>query len=303
MVKIITDTTSCLSPDFARQFDIPVIPQVINFGEESYLEGVNLDNTTFMKKLRTAKELPKTAAPPPELFSREFQKLVPLGEPILCIHPSTEVSDTVRSATVAAMDFPQADIRVIDTRLIASPLGAIVEQAAICAADGLPVDQIVSKVEDLMRRARVYFLVSTLDYLARGGRIGNASALLGSMLQIKPILTVRYGKVDQYEKERTQKRAFNRLVEIVCEQSNGNHQNMVTVMHADAPGEAINLAKELKNRLNLAMIPAITDVPPALGFLDWKIRGLRQAPAYLDLQDRRLCAAVCRQSVGQRECG
>lgn len=264
MVKIITDTTSCLSPEFARRFEIPVIPQVINFGEESYLEGVNLDNATFMKKLRNSKELPKTAAPPPELFVREFQRLVPLGEPILCIHPSIEVSGTVRSAKVAALDFPQADIRVIDTRLIASPLGSIVEKAALWAAEGLPVDDIVTRIEELMKRARVYFLVSTLDYLAKGGRIGNASALLGSMLQIKPILTVRNGKVDQYEKERTHKRAVSRLVEIVREQSNGNQQNMVTVMHADTPEEGKALARELQTQLNLPVTPSITDVPPAI---------------------------------------
>jgi DegV family protein with EDD domain len=239
MVKIITDTTSCLSPEFARRYEIPVIPQVINFGEESYLEGVNLDNATFMKKLRNSKELPKTAAPPPELFVREFQRLVPLGEPILCIHTSIEVSGTVRSAKVAALDFPQADIRVIDTRLIASPLGSIVEKAALWAAEGLPVDEIVTRIEELMKRARVYFLVSTLDYLAKGGRIGNASALLGSMLQIKPILTVR-------------------------EQSNGNQQNMVTVMHADTPEEGKALARELQTQLNLPVTPSITDVPPAI---------------------------------------
>ncbi len=264
MVKIITDTTSCLSPEFARRYQIPVIPQVINFGEESYLEGVNLDNATFMQKLRNSKELPKTAAPPPELFSREFQRLVPLGEPILCIHPSIEVSGTVRSATVAAMDFPQADIRIIDTRLIASPLGSIVEQAAIWAAEGLEIDMLVKNVEALMQRARVFFLVSTLDYLTRGGRIGNASALLGSVLQIKPILTVRNGKVDQYEKERTHKRAVQRLTDIVCEQSNGNHNNVVTVMHADVPEEANALARELQAKLKLPVTPTITDVPPAI---------------------------------------
>ncbi len=264
MVKIITDTTACLSPEFAQRYQIPVIPQVINFGEESYLEGVNLDHATFMQKLRHSKELPKTAAPPPELFVREFERLVPLGEPILCIHPSTEVSGTFRSATVAARDFPQADIRIIDTRLIASPLGSIVEQAALWAAEGDSIDEVVEKVERLMPQARVYFLVASLDYLAKGGRIGNASALLGSVLQIKPILTVRNGKVDQYEKERTHKRAMNRLVEIVCEQSNGNHQNMVTVMHADAAQEARSLAMELQKRLNIAVTPAITTVPPAI---------------------------------------
>lgn len=264
MVKIITDTTACLSPEFAQRYEIPVIPQVINFGEDSYLEGVNLDNAAFMSKLRNCKELPKTAAPPPELFSREFKRLVPLGEPILCIHPSIDVSGTVRSATIAAMDFPQADIRVIDTRLIASPLGTIVEQAAIWAANGLSADEIVKKVEDLMKSARVYFLVATLDFLARGGRIGNASALLGSMLQIKPILTVRDGKVDQFEKERTQKRAVKRMIEIVSEQVNGNTNNMITVMHADSPQEARALARELQSKLNLPVTPVITNVPPAI---------------------------------------
>lgn len=264
MVKIITDTTACLSPEFAQRYEIPVIPQVINFGEDSYLEGVNLDNAAFMSKLRNCKELPKTAAPPPELFSREFKRLVPLGEPILCIHPSIDVSGTVRSATIAAMDFPQADIRVIDTRLIASPLGTIVEQAAIWAANGLSADEIVKKVEDLMKSARVYFLVATLDFLARGGRIGNASALLGSMLQIKPILTVRDGKVDQFEKERTQKRAVKRMIEIVSEQVNGNANNMITVMHADSPQEARALARELQSKLNLPVTPVITNVPPAI---------------------------------------
>ncbi len=264
MVKIVTDSTACLSFETAQKYDIPIVPQMIHFGEESYLENVDLDNAAFMHKLRTSKELPKTAAPPPELFNRVFQRLVPLGEPVLCIHPSVEVSGTVRSATIAAMHYPQADIRIIDTRLIASPMGSIVEQAAIMAVEGQPVDVIVNQVGDLIRRARVYFLVSTLDYLARGGRIGNAAALLGSMLQIKPILTVRYGKVDQYEKERTHKRAIQRLIEIVCEQSAGNHQKMISVMHADAPDEALHLARELQNRLYLDASPPICNVPPAI---------------------------------------
>ena len=122
MVKIITDTLSCLSQNVAARYQIPVISQVINFGNDSYLEGIDLDINGFMEKLKNSKELPKTAAPPPELFIKEFQRLVPEGEPILCIHPSAEVSGTVRSAQVAAEEFPQADIRVIDTRLIASPL-------------------------------------------------------------------------------------------------------------------------------------------------------------------------------------
>src|SRR5512139_118777 len=108
MVHIITDTTACLDPDFGRLHHIPIIPQVINFGEESFLEGIDMDTDQFIQRLRSCRDLPKTAAPPPELFIKEFERLTPSGEPILCIHPSALVSGTVRSATVAAQDFPGA---------------------------------------------------------------------------------------------------------------------------------------------------------------------------------------------------
>jgi DegV family protein with EDD domain len=126
-MHIITDTTSCLSQAIAKKYDIPVIPQVINFGSESYLEGVDIDLPTFMQKLKSSQQLPKTSAPPPELFIKEFERFAHSGEPILCIHPSMDVSGTVRSAQVAAEEFPGADIRIIDTRLVASPLGTLVE--------------------------------------------------------------------------------------------------------------------------------------------------------------------------------
>ena len=136
MVKIITDTTACLSPESAGRLGIPIIPQVINFGEESFLEGVDLDFATFLNKLKNSSQLPKTAAPPVKEFVKAFEKLLPSGEPILCIHPSGDVSGTVRSALTAAAEFPGAPIHVLDTRLIASPLGILVEMAAQMAADG-----------------------------------------------------------------------------------------------------------------------------------------------------------------------
>lgn len=265
MVRIITDTTSCISPEFARRHQIPVIPQVINFGEESFYEGVDLDNAAFLARLRTSPELPKTAAPPPELFTREFERLVSSGEPILCIHPSSEVSGTVRSAVVAAQDFPQADIRVIDTRTIASPLATMVQLAAEWAAAGQDIDVIESKIKALVPRCRVYFLVATLDYLAKGGRIGGATHLVGSVLQIKPILTLKDGKVDSYEKERTHKRAVARLVEIVAEQYPRQTDGYLSVMHAGVPEQAQALAQALSESLAIpvADIP-IYDVPPAI---------------------------------------
>jgi DegV family protein with EDD domain len=263
MVKIITDTTAGLPSEVARQYDIPVIPQVIIFGSDTYLEGQEIDHQTFMERLQASKELPKTSAPPPELFSREFERLVPEGEPILCIHPSTELSGTVRSATVAAADFPDADIRVIDTRVIGSPLATLVTLAAERAEAGLDASSIEDHIRDLIPRCRIYFLVDTLEYLAKNGRIGGAAALLGSVLSIKPILTLRDGRADQFERTRTHRRAVARLKELVFEQIPHDGSGHLSVMHASSPDQAQALADDLRAQLGLQSAP-ILDVPPAI---------------------------------------
>lgn len=263
MVKIITDTTSGISSDYAKQHGVPVIPQIINFGNNSYYEGIDINNAKFMTELRTYSVLPKTAAPPPELFIEEFNWMVPLGEPILCIHPSAEVSGTVRSALVAAKEFPEADIRVIDTRTIGSPLASLVELAIEWADTGVSVDMIEKSLNQMIPRSRIYFMVATLEFLAKGGRIGGASALLGSVLQIKPILIFKDGIVNQFEKERTYKRAYSRLVQLATEQCPRNGKGYLSIMHADVPYQAQTLADELCNEFNLSSIP-ILDVPPAI---------------------------------------
>jgi DegV family protein with EDD domain len=263
MVNIITDTTAGLPAAIAARYDIPVIPQVIVFGEETYLEGVELDNAAFMQKLRTSSILPKTSAPPPDLFTEQFRRMAPSGEPILCIHPSTEVSGTVRSATVAARDFPDLDIRVIDTRVISSPLATMVELAARWAEEGLGADEIEAKIRDLIPRCRIYFMVDTLEFLSKGGRIGGAAALLGSVLRIKPLLTFRDGRVDQFEKQRTHRRAVSRLKELVLEQIPRDGSGHLSVMHAGVPDQAQALADDLQAQLDLPPLP-ILDVPPAI---------------------------------------
>ncbi len=263
MVKIITDTTAVLPESVARQYQIPIIPQVINFGTDSYLEGVDIDRATFIARLKAGGELPKTAAPPPELFVEAFKRLVPLGEPILCIHPSAEVSGTVRSATVAKAEFPDADIRVMDTRVISSPLATMVRLAAEWATAGLDADTIVHRLQAMIPRWRVYFLVPTLEYLARGGRIGGAAALLGSVLQIKPILAFTDGRVEQYEKERTRKRALGRLKNLVETQIARQGDGYLSAMHAEVPAEGDALAAELAAMLGLTQVP-VFDVAPAI---------------------------------------
>jgi fatty acid kinase fatty acid binding subunit len=263
MIAIITDTTSGLPKNISERYHIPVIPQVINFGNQSYYEGVDIDNPTFMKMLLESKELPKTAAPPPELFVREFSRLVTQAGTIFCIHPSAEVSGTVRSAEMAAKEFPTADIRVIDTRTVGSPLATLVQLAAEWVSEGVDADTVENRLKEMIPRNRIYFLVDTLEYLAKGGRIGGATALLGSVLKIKPILALIDGRVDQFEKERTQKRALVRLLELVKSQAARDGKAYISVMHASVPKLAGEFAETLRNEFALAEIP-ILDVPPAI---------------------------------------
>lgn len=263
MVNIITDTTAGLSDQVAQRYDIPIIPQVIIFGSDSYLEGQEIDHVTFMRRLQASKELPKTSAPPPELFVEAFERLVPQDEPILCIHPSSELSGTVRSATVAAADLPDAHIRVIDTRLIGSPVATMVTLAAQWAEAGFDAESIEERIRDMIPRSRIYFLVDTLEYLAKNGRIGGAAALLGSVLRVKPILTLRDGRADQFEKTRTRKRAVARLKDLVLEQIPGDGSGHLSIMHAAVPEQAQALADDLCDALDLSPVP-ILDVPPAI---------------------------------------
>jgi DegV family protein with EDD domain len=262
MVKIVTDTLACLSPKVAEEYHIPVIPQVINFGNESFLEGIDMDSNAFMNKLRSSRELPKTAAPPVELFVKAFENLVPSGEPILCIHPSAEVSGTVRSAQTAAAEFPGADIRVIDTRLIASPLGTMVQLSAEWADEGVDASVIEERIKEMAPRSRLYFMVETMEYLQRGGRIGGATALLGSLLQIKPILVFEDGRVNQFEKERTHRQALLRLKELVKSQCPAN-DGFLSVLHAGVYDQGVELAKDLAAQLSIAEVPVV-DLPPAI---------------------------------------
>jgi len=265
MVKIITDTTACLPQEIVDRYQIPVIPQVINFGNESFKEGIDMDHQAFMQRLKSSSELPKTAAPAPEWFVEVFKRLVPLDETILCIHPSAEISGTIRSVFVAKQDFPGADIRIIDTRTVASPLGTMVTLAAKWASAGVDANTIEARLQDMSKRARIYFIVETLEYLARGGRIGGAAALVGSVFQIKPILTLRDGKVDQFQRERTHKRAITHIKQLVMDQFPGEGEDFgyLSILHAEVPGEANVLASDFEAQFGVKNVP-IFDMPPAI---------------------------------------
>ncbi len=263
MVRIITDTTSGLPRELTSRLDIPVIPQNVIFGEKSYRDDTELDTLTFLKFLKESKQLPKTAAPSPELYKPYFQKAKDKGEPVIVITPSEKVSGTYNSAMTARNEFQDGDIRVIDAQTIAGNLGTLSLLAHEMAQAGKSADEIEAHIKDLIPRGRTYFLIDTLEYLQKGGRIGGAKALLGELLQVKPILQIKDGQVAPYDQERTKKRALAKLVEVVSEQVKASSDPHLCVMHVEALEDANVLAATFSSNLNIPSIP-IYELPPAI---------------------------------------
>ncbi|MCS6992467.1 MAG: DegV family protein [Anaerolineales bacterium] len=263
MIRIVTDTLTGFPLDLMRARGIPVIPQIVIFGETAYRDDTEIDTATFLQKLRAGRETPKTAAPPPHLYLPIFAEAAKNGDTVLVIAPSAKVSGTVRSAETARNDFPHADIRILDTQTLACNQGTLTLLADDLAKQGCSADEIEAHLRAWLPRGHIYFVLDTLEYLRRGGRIGAAKALLGELLQVKPILQIKDGQVAPYDQERTKKRAVARLVEIAAEQVQGRSDSHLCVIHIDAQDEAEALRDELAARTGLTNIP-IYLLPPAI---------------------------------------
>ena len=263
MIQLVTDTTAVLPRDYTDQHHIVVVPQIIRFGNESYLEGVEISEAEFLRRLVSSPVLPGTAAPSPGLFDATFRQAAETGGTVIAIHPSKEVSGTVPSAYTASRMYPQADIRIIDTRTIGGCLAEAVKMAVDWRDAGLPADEIVNRLTALIPRARTYFLVATLEYLQKNGRIGGAAKLVGSMLQIKPILHIVDGRVEPFDKVRTHRKALERLKELIRAECPRSAEAHLSVMHADAPTEANQLRADLCAELGMCDIP-LYSVGPAI---------------------------------------
>jgi DegV family protein with EDD domain len=263
MVKIVADTLSCINPDLAAQKGIGFLPQMIIFDDKTYRDDTEINSISFLEKLRSSRVLPKTAAPSPALYIPIYRQFLNSDSTIIVICPSDKLSGTLRSAQVAAKDFPGADIRFVDTGLVGSGLGAIVLKAIEWVKSGLNPDIIVSQIVEMASRGRVFFLVNTLEYLYKGGRIGGAQALAGSLLQIKPILTLKEGLTQPFENQRTKKRAAARLKEIIVQECPQNQEAQLCIMHGDAEAEAQQIAHDFSRSLKITDIP-ICHAPPAI---------------------------------------
>jgi DegV family protein with EDD domain len=265
MIKIVTDSTCYLPSDVVEQRGISIVPLNVHFGEtQVFQENINLTIDEFYAKLAEANELPTTSQPSPGQFRDVFAELAGAGNEILCIVISGKLSGTYQSALDARHMLPDANITIIDSLSVAAPLGLIVVTAAEMAADGHAMDEIVARVEQMRRDMRVYFVVDTLEYLQKGGRIGAASALVGTLLKVKPILVLDEGVVKPLDKVRTKRKAIERLLTEMETNVSPQQPVQAVAMHAQAPNEAGQLESEIRRRFNCTRV-LCGEVGPVVG--------------------------------------
>ncbi len=233
-VRVVTDSACDLPDELIDELGIEVVPLTIRFGNEELIDRKELSTEEFWRRLTTSDVLPETSAPSAGAFEETFRRLAGDGASgIVCVNLSSKLSATMQSAQVAATAVSDAcKVEVIDSLSVSMGLGGLAITAARRAREGDSLESIVANVLDRRDRTKLYGALDTLEFLKKGGRVGNARALLGSMLSIKPILEVRDGIVEEAGKVRTRSRALRTLVERVTEA--GRVENLA-VLHAQAP--------------------------------------------------------------------
>jgi DegV family protein with EDD domain len=265
MIKIVTDSTAYLQETTVRKHDIRVVPLYVHFGEEAFKEGVDMSNEEFYARLKEAPTLPTTSQPSAGEFHEVFQELVNDGHEVVALTISSKLSGTWNSAMAAKEMLPEAGIGVIDSQSTSVGLRMMVDAAVEAAAAGATRQEIVEQIEDISKRMHILFVVDTLEYLAKGGRIGNAKAFLGTILKVKPILVLQDGAIEPLEQVRSTRKAQARMLDLIEEDlgSQSPHAK-VGVINALVPTEAEKLAQQLAGRLGCTQ-PMVDDLGPVIG--------------------------------------
>jgi DegV family protein with EDD domain len=258
-VAIVTDSTADLPLQLARSRSITVVPLTLNFEGRSLLDGVDIRPSEFYRKLPNATTHPTTSQPSAGSFAEAYSELLADHSDIISIHISEKLSGTYASAVQGAEMTDSKRVHVIDSQLVSMSLGLLALAASEMVSRGDDAAAIVDRTTSMREQVQTYFSVATLEFLRRGGRIGRASALLGSVLQVKPVLCIRDGLVTPLERVRTFDRALNRVVELTREVDRGKGL-CVIVGHADAEADAERVARELEPHCNTLMIQPLGPV-------------------------------------------
>ena len=263
-IAIITDSTAYLPPEYIQKYYLKIAPLTVLFGEESYRDGVDISPREFYNRLKTSTIMPTTSQVTIGAFKDLYEDLFQAGAEILVITISGKLSGTVESARQARQFVPEAKIEVVDSLSTTVEQGLIVLAVARAAASGASLMECKQVTEQARQRTGVVFAVDTLEFLHRGGRIGGAKRFMGTLLNIKPILTINAGQVDALEQARTRKKSISRLVDIVAERVTGKSQVRLGVSHANALEEAQALMGMASMRLD-PVGAMITDLSPVIG--------------------------------------
>lgn len=243
-VKIVTDSTGDLSHDMIEKYDIKVVPLTIVIDNESYLDRVDIEPEEFIKKMKGADELPKSSQPPAGKFAEVYDELGADGSSIISIHMTGGMSGTVRSAESAA-GMTDADVTVIDSMFISRALAFQVIEAAKMAQAGASKQEILDRIEHIRKNSQLFVTVDTLDNLVKGGRIGRGKAMIGSLLNIKPIASLADGVYTPVTKVRSHSQIVKFLAKQFAEDVKNKTVKAVGIAHADS----LALATNLKNAL------------------------------------------------------
>lgn len=267
-VAIVTDTTACIPQKLVEKHGIEVVPVVFIFGDESYRDGIDMSTAEFYARLRQAKKLPTTSGSLPGPYLEAYREVSQRADNILCLTAPSKLSGMFHSARLAAKMakevLPHVTIEVLDCGTAAAGQGLVVLAAARVAAQGNNLVEVIETAGDVMKRVNLLATLDTLSYLVKGGRVPRAAALASSLLQIKPIFTVKDSEASSIANIRTMTGAIKRIIKIMEDEIAKQQPLHAAVMHADALDKAQELEKEISRRFNCTEI-FITEFTPVMG--------------------------------------
>lgn len=251
-VGIVTDSTSSMPMDLVDQMGIKVVPQVLNWGEESMLDGIDITQEEFYQRLATTDVMPTTSQATIAGFKQAFEEFLEEGKSIAAICLSPKLSGTLQSAQQAKAMFPEAEIELLDSENVAMATGFQVLAAARCAAEGGSIDEVLAAAKEAREHVGLLIMLDTLEFLHRGGRIGAAARFVGTALNLKPLLEVVDGEVLPVERVRTRSKASQRLIELFDEKVAGKSPLRIAIHHTGAEAEAAELGDRIKEEFDVS---------------------------------------------------